>query len=335
MGECPQVEGRDCSRNPYPKPSFGLLRWLKSVAVVLTGLAPWIIAGSGAMAGVLYGQGRRGAGLRLLGLSAAAHVARQQLPPSRDPRRVQVVGTLTGDGVQPVRLVSANLWMEAPEIDPLADEVLHQKADIVVLQEVTPPHLRRLERRGLGDTLFERAVWPNNAHSGLGVWSRFPLSDIQWFYLAGELQVKAWVALPNGMQLRVYGVHAPSPVPNKIDRWYAWFASMKREATRELAAHSSPVVIAGDFNATLDHHPFRRLVRTGLSDAALLARRDLEMTWPNRSRLLPPLFRIDHVLLSSDIGIGRYRVGQGRGSDHRPVIADLLVRAHSGSTQSR
>jgi endonuclease/exonuclease/phosphatase (EEP) superfamily protein YafD len=39
---------------------------------------------------------------------------------------------------------------------------------------------------------------------------------------------------------------------------------------------------------------------------------------------LPPV-RLDHVLLSPELGCTAVREGEGRGSDHRPVIADLVL----------
>ncbi|MGH9280107.1 MAG: hypothetical protein ACRD12_18660, partial [Acidimicrobiales bacterium] len=50
-------------------------------------------------------------------------------------------------------------------------------------------------------------------------------------------------------------------------------------------------------------------------------------TWPRGGRVIPPLFRIDHVLVSPQIGVLDARVGVGRSSDHRPVIADLVIPA--------
>jgi endonuclease/exonuclease/phosphatase family metal-dependent hydrolase len=48
------------------------------------------------------------------------------------------------------------------------------------------------------------------------------------------------------------------------------------------------------------------------------------MTWP-RGKLLPPLVRPDHVLVSPEIAVTGYRLGDGRGSDHRPVVVDLAI----------
>src|SRR5260370_39646337 len=58
-----------------------------------------------------------------------------------------------------------------------------------------------------------------------------------------------------------------------------------------------PVVLAGDYNATLDHAQFRRLLRLGHVDAASQAGHGLVPTWGPEPRGRPALLPFDHVLL--------------------------------------
>jgi endonuclease/exonuclease/phosphatase family metal-dependent hydrolase len=37
--------------------------------------------------------------------------------------------------------------------------------------------------------------------------------------------------------------------------------------------------------------------------------------------------RLDHVLVSPDIGVRSVKEGLGQGSDHRPIIAQLVLRS--------
>jgi endonuclease/exonuclease/phosphatase (EEP) superfamily protein YafD len=36
--------------------------------------------------------------------------------------------------------------------------------------------------------------------------------------------------------------------------------------------------------------------------------------------------RLDHVLVTPEVTVQSVREGVGRGSDHRPIIADLVLR---------
>ena len=82
---------------------------------------------------------------------------------------------------------------------------------------------------------------------------------------------------------------------------------------------------AGDFNATRYHPSFRRLLSDGMRDAHERRGRGWAATWPRNRRLLPPLMRLDHVLVSHGVEVRSIREGLGRGSDHRPIIADLVL----------
>jgi len=53
--------------------------------------------------------------------------------------------------------------------------------------------------------------------------------------------------------------------------------------------------------------------------------RPYQMTWPRNRRIVPPLARIDHVLTTRGLAVTRIAAGVGRGSDHRPLIADVAV----------
>jgi endonuclease/exonuclease/phosphatase (EEP) superfamily protein YafD len=88
---------------------------------------------------------------------------------------------------------------------------------------------------------------------------------------------------------------------------------------------TGPQIVAGDFNATRDHEPFRQLLDAGLVDAA-----DARgwtawpgMTWP-ANRAFPPVMRLDHVLVSG-FGVQDVSVVEIPDTDHRAVITRLTM----------
>lgn len=297
-------------------------RWLASGIAAGIALAPWMISCAVTVAVGLIWRGKRQAAVGVLAISGLTHGARHRR--DRVHRHSYKATPTFKDHRDAIRLVSVNVWSESKNLESIAEELTRVNADIMVLQELTPVHLRQLDELGALSGYRAHAVCADAGHTGMGVWSRFELGEPEWFHLAGERQVKVRVLLPSGQILRLYGVHAPSPVPSKVDRWFSWFRAMAEECSREIAVAPHPMIVAGDFNATMDHGPFRRLLGPGLVDAALLARK-CRGTWPNRFRPLPPLFRIDHVLLSPALRVSACGIGRGRGSDHRPVIVDLRL----------
>jgi endonuclease/exonuclease/phosphatase family metal-dependent hydrolase len=95
---------------------------------------------------------------------------------------------------------------------------------------------------------------------------------------------------------------------------------------RTLEDSAGQQIVAGDFNATRDHAPFRELLDGGLADVA-----DAQgwtawpgMTWP-ADRAYPPVMRLDHVLVSAGFGVRDVSVVQLPGTDHRAVVARLTT----------
>jgi endonuclease/exonuclease/phosphatase family metal-dependent hydrolase len=82
--------------------------------------------------------------------------------------------------------------------------------------------------------------------------------------------------------------------------------------------------MAGDFNATRDHRPFRELRDAGLRDAHDVAHAGWSPTW-RAGGLVPPLLRLDHVLASRAFSVTDYQVGDDIGSDHLPITVDLAL----------
>ena len=84
-------------------------------------------------------------------------------------------------------------------------------------------------------------------------------------------------------------------------------------------------VLAGDFNATLDHGELRRLLGRGYRDAAEQAGSGLRPTWPTDGSLLPAVVTIDHVLADRRVRVASARTVAIPGSDHRGVLAELVL----------
>ena len=82
-------------------------------------------------------------------------------------------------------------------------------------------------------------------------------------------------------------------------------------------------VLLGDFNATLDHRELRRVLDRGYTDAADATGDGLSPTFPVTWPI--PLIAIDHVLVPRTIGVRRVSIGDLPGSDHRAVVAELVL----------
>jgi endonuclease/exonuclease/phosphatase (EEP) superfamily protein YafD len=114
--------------------------------------------------------------------------------------------------------------------------------------------------------------------------------------------------------------HSVAPTPGETPEWSGDLGTLDRWcANRE----AGPVIIAGDFNATLDHSVFRAAIQ-GCTDAAERTGEGLVGTWPTR---LPRFLgtQIDHVLVTGGITAETLSVRDVPGSDHRAVLTRLRL----------
>ena len=220
-----------------------------------------------------------------------------------------------------LRVVTSNLRFTNRNPIQLGRELEGWNADVLFLQELTPDQLVPLKEAGAFDRFPYSYVDARFGSFGGGIWSRYPLSEGETWTLGGHPFVRA-VADVDGQPVRLVNVHTKAPSRGwAVPFWKEQLAGLGQAAQ----ADPRPVVIAGDFNATYGHKPFRDLLAMGLREAHIQAGRGLAVTWPRGGRVIPPVYRLDHVLVSPDVAVLEVREGRGKGSDHRPVIADLAL----------
>jgi endonuclease/exonuclease/phosphatase (EEP) superfamily protein YafD len=88
------------------------------------------------------------------------------------------------------------------------------------------------------------------------------------------------------------------------------------------AQSKNPLLIAGDFNTTMWSPFYKNMVKTG----RLRNVRSGFGILPTWLTFMPLLYiPIDHWLVSKEIGVLKVHTGRNIGSDHLPLITDLVV----------
>jgi len=127
----------------------------------------------------------------------------------------------------------------------------------------------------------------------------------------------------DGWPVTVTGVHPRPPVRRNVRRWQQELAAIRSA----LVATDGQQVVAGDFNASRDHRPFRDLLAAGFLDCADAAHRRSwpGFTWP-AGRWIPSVVRLDHVLVSQGSAtVSASQVIRVPGTDHRGVLAVIQL----------
>ncbi|MEV3980343.1 endonuclease/exonuclease/phosphatase family protein [Nonomuraea sp. NPDC049758] len=217
----------------------------------------------------------------------------------------------------PLRVLAANLLVGTADAAELTAQVRSLRPDVLTLQEFTPVAERRLAAAGLRELLPYAVTWPAKGVGGSAVYARHPLTAGELIEAGGFGQATAVLKHPGGAQVEIVSVHPCAP--KRTGRQPCWLAGLER-----LPRGGGRLrVLAGDFNATLDHLPLRELLAAGYRDAADAMGRGLSTTWGGWGPL--PGVTIDHVLAGDRMAVRDFRVLAPVGSDHRPVYAELLL----------
>ncbi|MGH3253168.1 MAG: endonuclease/exonuclease/phosphatase family protein, partial [Trebonia sp.] len=218
-----------------------------------------------------------------------------------------------------LRVLTANLYFGRGDAEVVVARVRQAGVDVLFLQELTADAVTRLKQAGLEDLLPHTQLELWGGSRGSGIYSRFPLSEGLSLMPVHMAQPTALLELPSGDTVELVCVHPSPPAPGRrggVARWRQELAVLPPPG--EL-----PRVLAGDFNATLDHAAFRDVLRLGYTDAALQAGNALTHTWgpPGKGAV----FSLDHVLVNRGCAVLEYSVHVIPGSDHRAVYAEIQL----------
>jgi endonuclease/exonuclease/phosphatase (EEP) superfamily protein YafD len=222
-------------------------------------------------------------------------------------------------------VLQANLRVGATNPSSLVATVTSRHVDVLMTEELTIRERDRLLSAGLAKRLPYRFVVPlADGGGGLGIWSRFPLENTQdnpGFEL-GVLSARMRVA-PN-QSVNIFAVHLLPPYPYVSRKWVSEIGRLRVLIARAAPA-DRPTIVAGDFNATVDHAQFRALLSHGLQDAAEQCGAGYLASYPT-DRWFPPMIAIDHVLTKHASATSASTLSLP-GSDHRGLLVHVRLQS--------
>ncbi|WP_018352775.1 endonuclease/exonuclease/phosphatase family protein [Longispora albida] len=226
-------------------------------------------------------------------------------------------GQLTGPGpAAGLTVVQHNVSDENPDPAGTARALLAAGPDLIALEEVVPGAL----------CAYQAVLGQSHPFHGVrgtvGLWSRYPLSevrtvDIRPAAITGDWSrgLRAVASTPRG-DVTVYVAHLPS-----IRLGPAGLRSALRDESARLlgaalaAEPPGPLIVAGDFNATLGDRGLAPVTGRAGSASGRFA-----FSWPASF----PAARIDHVMARSAT-VADVWVLPATGSDHLPVAATVIL----------
>jgi len=219
----------------------------------------------------------------------------------------------------PIRVMTINVLRKNEEKQAAVQAVVNASPDIVVGIETDKPWADAFEQALKADYPHYK-IADRADNYGLLIFSRHPIVDVDVIEspVAYVPTIRATI-LVEKTPVVVYGIHTFPPLSefNALS-----LKTQLGDVAKRIRAETGPVILMGDLNST----PWSYYFRTFLADSGLTdSMRGFgpQSSWPSN---LPKIgIPIDHILTSPGIATTRRRVLGDVGSDHRPVVADLLL----------
>lgn len=238
------------------------------------------------------------------------------------------IGTAANSHTVAVRVMTANLYLGSTDAVSLVKSA-EAGADVLAVQELTQQEVDRLQAAGITKSFPYHALDARHQAGGVGIWSRFPIAQAQHITGYQLAMVSARIRVERvDVDPTILVAHLSGPWPQPIDDWVQDLQRLPDTlADVSSRAENGCVIVAGDFNSTLDMKPFRQLLTNGYRDAAEQAGAGYLPTYPANLHL-PPFMPIDHVLTTRCTASSVDTVALP-GSDHRGIVATIDIPAPS------
>ncbi len=249
--------------------------------------------------------------------------------------------SLTRPSGTPVRVMTYNIHHGSHGADEIAKAIVNSNADIVCLQEANAN--TRWPRDPLPQLAKRLPDWHLASGGEIATFSRYPVLGQEFHRLSSKTTRGVLVTKlrAKGRDITIINTHfAAGADPELVSRsepgrsYVQESADVRmEEATTLLDVASSvdgPLLIAGDFNVPPRGLVYRRIA-SRYRDAFRCAGWGLGHTF----RTFPSVLRIDFVFTNSGLEAISCSVNRSSASDHRPVVADLLIATQETSPCKR
>lgn len=219
-----------------------------------------------------------------------------------------------------LKLVQYNVQYPDKGYQDVIDFLREEQPDIVALQEITPAWAKGLAPLS---AQFENVrIEPEGWGNGIAVYSRIKFDQSETLDFGSDHRPNLLVKFTwEGRQISLLTTHPPNPFgENRFEG-----RNEQLMATAQLMnSLPAPKILIGDLNITMWSPYYQKLV----ADTQLVNTREgygLLPTW--HAQILFPflMIPIDHCLVSQDIAVAAIRTGKTLGSDHLPLIIELVI----------
>ena len=239
----------------------------------------------------------------------------------------------------PLRVMTSNLFKANDAYAAIAEAILASKADLVAVQELRPPQAEALSTL-LREAYPHQELRPGRDAEGMGLFSRHPITRREFVCRDGANPIQVIQVHLTDEALSLINIHPRIPMLQQSPALGFPTGLSTAERAQDIetiiaAAESlsTPTLILGDMNTT-PYCPAFGVLPSDWRDVHQEVGQGMGFSYPVdaaffgfRSPL--PLFRIDHLFLRGAVQARSVSRGHMPGSDHRYLLADLLLPTSS------
>lgn len=218
-----------------------------------------------------------------------------------------------------LRIMLVNVLQSNTHYEDVVKQIERIDPDIVVLQEINLIWLENLQ--SLSDGRPYHIHVPGGVLRGMAIFSSFPLKDLQTEEFGDRMTPSVIATITvDDKSVSLVATH-PWPPSSQFD--YRARNEQLAQVGRFVASRPDPRILIGDLNLSMWSSHYEKLISTtGLKNV----RRGFGVlpSFPMDSLALIRV-PIDHCLVSDDIQVVDCRLGEAMGSDHAPLIIDLVI----------
>jgi len=223
-----------------------------------------------------------------------------------------------------IRFLQANVFYKNQQYERLISEVKEENPDVAIFIEVTDAWAEKLEllQKDYSYLVIHQdpqIALNENINLGIAIYSKIPLKNTSIQDLGGGRKT---VSTQIEIQGKIISILATHPSWGIGEYGFNLRNKQLSEIANYITHQKGSIVVIGDFNITMWSPYYKELIsNSGLYNA----RKGFGMipTWPSFLPLLS--IPIDHCLVSQDIRVFKIKSGKNIGSDHLPLITDLII----------
>lgn len=234
-------------------------------------------------------------------------------------------GIESTETIEPLRLLHANLDRDNPTPDRAIQYLQQQQVDILLLQEITPVWLARLELELQEYQILKAEAFDNTLGSVVLIkqTSQVKIEQIQTIHLPADSDrpLIETIVQYNNETIAILCFHVIRPRSTQTSNYQITEFKSAAAWSRQQLQQGREAVIIGDFNSTFWSQRMRQLEQ----DSQLINSQRGYGFQPTWSAHFPRFMKIaiDHCFYSRGLRVKHRSIGYAIGSDHLPLFVEL------------